>query len=70
MSKFDGMKLTAEEIDMLNRDSLITDHMQDITASEASKAVATAMMDLFVEVEDEPSDDDVIPKDDIDAMFD
>ena len=28
------------------------------------------MTDLFTEVEDDPSDDDVISKDDIDAMFD
>lgn len=43
MSKFDDMKLMAEEIDMLNRDSMITDQMADITAKEASEALAAAM---------------------------
>lgn len=37
------MKLTAEEVYMLNRDSMITDHMADITAKEASEILSSAM---------------------------
>lgn len=43
MSKFDDMKFLAEEIDMLHRDSMITDQMADITAKEASETLSAAM---------------------------
>lgn len=43
MSKFDDMKLMAEEIDMLNRDSMITDQMADITAKEDSETLSAVM---------------------------
>ena len=43
MSKFDNMKLTAEEMNMLNRDSMITDQVADITAKEASEILSAAM---------------------------
>ena len=43
MSKFDNMKLTAEEMDMLNRDSMITDQVADFTAKEASETLSVAM---------------------------
>lgn len=37
------MKLMAEEIDMLNRDSMITDQMADITAKEDSETLSAVM---------------------------
>lgn len=37
------MKLTAEEMDMLNRDSMITDQVADFTAKEASETLSAAM---------------------------
>ena len=37
------MKFLAEEIDMLHRDSMITDQMADITAKEASETLSAAM---------------------------
>ena len=40
------------------------------TADNNSRDNSADMTDLFTEVEDDPSDDDVISKDDIDAMFD
>lgn len=37
------MKLTAEEMDMLNRDSMITDQVADFTAKEASETLSVSM---------------------------